>query len=673
MVRPQPAEMFELSMEDASALYNRAVALDGAGQLEPALAAYDAALALKPDFADAHYGRAATLWSLGRHDEALAATARVIVLAPRHLAAHFNRGVMLQATRRPNDALAAYDSALTIRPDFAPALNNRGSVLLELGRQNEALASYERLIAVEPRHADAHNNRGGILFQLGRTEDALAAFDAALRCQPDYPKALLNRSTALTKLRRHAEARLCYQRLLALNPNDITALGGLADVALHLCDFEAQTRLAAPIRALIEAGEPVMQSLNLMSWFDDPALHRRATENQLRRWLRQAPPPLARPPYRHDRIRLAYLSPDFGHHPVAQQLVEVLERHDRDRFEVTGIALRHNDGSDIRARIAHACDHFHDASGESDAAVAALLRTREIDIAIDLAGHTAEARPLIFGHRAAPVQVNYLGFAGTMALPFWDYMIADAVAVPLEMQPFFSERIVHLPHSFWVSDTTRPVVPPPSRAKAGLPPEGVVFAAFNRLDKISRPQFQLWMRLLAAVPQSVLWLASGDEAAAANLRREAGACGIDPVRLIFAPKLASRDDHLARLSLADLFLDTAPYNAHATASDALWAGVPVITCPGTGFASRVAASLLKAIGLAELVTESFADYEALALALAREPERLQALHARLAANRISQPLFDTRRSCRALEDAYRIMWERAERGAAPESFAVLQS
>jgi predicted O-linked N-acetylglucosamine transferase (SPINDLY family) len=670
MVTAETAEIFELSMADASALYNQAVALDGAGRLEPALAAYDAALALKPDYADAHYGRAATLWSLGRLEEALAATGKAIAIAPGNLAAHFNRGVMLQHLRRPEEALAAYDTALRIRADFAPALNNSGSVLLELGRRAEALATYDRLIAVEPRHGDAHNNRGGILFQLDRTEDALAAFDAALQRQPDHARALLNRSTALTKLGRHAEAGLCYQRLLALNPRDATALGGLADVALHLCDFDAQANLAAPIRTLIEAGEPVMQSLNLMCWFDDPALHRRATENQLSRWMPQAPSPLAHLPYRHDRIRLAYLSPDFGHHPVAQQLVEVLERHDRNRFEVTGIALKRDDGSEIRARVARACDHFHDASGENDAAVAALLRAGEIDIAIDLAGHTAEARPAIFGHRAAPVQVNYLGFAGTMALPHWDYILADAVVLPMNQQSFFRERIVHLPHSFWAADTTRPVGPPPSRADAGLPADGFVFAAFNRLNKISRPVFRLWMRLLTAVPGSVLWLASGDDAAAANLLREARACGVDPARLVFAPKLHARDDHLARLSLADLFLDTAPYNAHATASDALWAGVPVVTCPGGSFASRVAASLLHAVDLAALVTKSWDDYEALTLGLARDPARLREMRARLVANRATQPLFDTARTCRAIEAAYRIMWERAERGEAPESFAV---
>ena len=657
-------------MEDASALYNRAMALAGAGQMEPALIVYDAALALRPDFAEAHYGRAATLWSLGRLEEALAATGHAIAIAPHNLAVQFNRGVMLQHLRRPQEALAAYDAALAIRPDFVPALSNRAGVLLELGRRDEALAGYERLIAVEPHHADAHNNRGGILFQLGRTDDALAAFDAALHYQPDHARALLNRSTALTKINHHAEAGLCYQRLLALSPNDVTALGGLADVALHLCDFDAQAQLATPIRALIEAGEPVMQSLNLMAWFDDSKLHRRATENQFRRWMAQTPPPLARPPYRHDRIRLAYLSPDFGHYPVAQQMVEMLERHDRDRFEVTGIALRPDDGSAIRARILRACDHFHDASGESDATVAALLRESEIDIAVDLAGHTAEARPAIFSRRPALVQVNYLGFPGTMALPHWDYILADATVLPMDRQNFYAERIVHLPHSFWAADTTRPVGPPPSRAAAGLPPEGFVFAGFNRLNKISQPIFQLWMRLLTAVPLSVLWLPDGDKAAAANLMHEAQRCGVDPARLVFASKLLSRDTHLARFALADLFLDTAPYNAHATASDALWAGIPIVTCPGESFASRVAASLLTAMGLAELVTVSLADYEALALRLARDPVHLQALRARLAANRLSQPLFDTARSCRAIEAAYRIMWERAERGEAPENFAV---
>jgi predicted O-linked N-acetylglucosamine transferase (SPINDLY family) len=624
------------------------------------------------DDATALYNLAAKLWSQGRLDEALAAAARVIAAAPGNLAAHFNHGVMLQHLRRPEEALAAYDAALAIDAGFAPALNNRASVLLDLSRPDEALASYDRLIAADARHADAHNNRGAILFQQGKTFEALAAFDAALHIQPGHARALLNRSTALTKLNRHVEAGLCYQRLLVLNPDNATALGGLADVALNLCDFPAQARLAAPIRGLIEAGEPVVQSLNLMAWFDDPGLHRRATLNQLRRWMPRTPTPLARAPHRHDKIRLAYLSPDFGSFPVSQQLVDVLERHDRDRFEVTGIALRPDDGSAMRARITYACDRFHDASGDDDAALAAMLRTREIDIAIDLAGHTAEARPVIFSHRPAPVQVNYLGFPGTMALPHWDYILADAIVLPMDRQDCYAERIVHLPQSFWCADATRPVGPPPSRAAAGLPPQGLVFAAFNRLNKIGRPMFDLWMRLLTAVPGSVLWLPAGDNAAVANLMLEASACRIDPARLIFAPKLPSRDDHLARLSLADLFLDTAPYNAHSTASDALWAGVPVITNPGESFASRVAASLLHAVGLPDMVTQTMADYEMLALGLARDPHRLQALRARLAANRLSQPLFDMAQVCRNIEAAYRIMWQRAERGEAPESFAVPQ-
>ena len=327
----------------------------------------------------------------------------------------------------------------------------------------------------------------------------------------------------------------------------------------------------------------------------------------------------------------------------------------------------------MRRRIETAFDRFIDAQAMSDAQVATMLRELEIDIAIDLNGYSGEKRTGILAHRPAPVQVNYLGFPGTMGAPFIDYIIADRMVIPDENRIYYSEQVVYLPHTYLPNDGKRPIAEnTPSRIEAGLPETGFVFACHNAAHKIGPEMFDVWMRLLQTVEGSVLWLKSPNPSAMGNLRREAKARGVAPERLVFAPRLPQTEDHLARLRLADLFLDTLPYNAHATACDALWAGLPVLTCLGNTFPGRVAASLLHAIGLPELVTSSLAEYEELALALARNPERLAAIKAKLMRNRDTEPLFDTARFTRDLESAYTTMWERTQRGEPPETLSYQQ-
>jgi protein O-GlcNAc transferase len=395
----------------------------------------------------------------------------------------------------------------------------------------------------------------------------------------------------------------------------------------------------------------LIQPYVLLGYDDDPALQRRGAENYVRRTV-PARAALAGKRYSHDGIRLAYLSADFHQHPTAQLLVELFERHDRKRFDVTAVSFGPDDGSVQRARLKRAFDHFEDVRGRSDAEVALWLTGREIDIAVDLNGHTHGARTGIFAHRPAPVQVNYLVYPGTMGAPFMDYILADRIVLPLDQQPFFSEKIVHLPDCYQANDTTRALLPAPARAEAGLPAEGFVFCCLNNGWKITRPIFEIWMRLLAQVGGSVLWLLDGPHAD--NLRREAMSRGIEPSRLIFAPKLAP-EQHLARHQLADLFLDTLPYGAHTSCSDALWAGLPVITCYGKAFPGRVAASLLKAIDLPELVTAKLADYETRALDLAKNPALLAATKQKLLRNRRTMPLYDSERFRQAIETAYEAM------------------
>ncbi|HSS13289.1 MAG TPA: hypothetical protein VLL04_05330, partial [Rhizomicrobium sp.] len=417
--------------------------------------------------------------------------------------------------------------------------------------------------------------------------------------------------------------------------------------------------LAPRIRDAVLEGKTVIQPFVVMGYHDDNALQLRASEN----YVRQAGPgTLPRlwsgERYGHDRIRVAYLSADFHQHVTAALTAEMFECHDRTRFEITAISFGPDDGSAMRQRLVKAFDRFHDARQQSDREVAELLRQWEIDIAIDLGGHTSGARPWVLAHRPAPVQAKYMGYPGTSGSDFIDYLIADRLVVPEDQERFFSEKIAALPDTLWVTDTRRTVSAAPSRAQAGLPENGFVFCCFNHNWKITPPLFDIWMRLLQQVEGSVLWLLEGNASIRNNLRKEAGARGAAPERLIFAAR-TTPDQHLARQQLADLFLDTLPYNAHTTASDALWAGLPLVTTPGRSFPARVAASILKAAELPEMIADDLAAYEALALRLARDPASLSAIREKLKAGRNRLPLFDTARFTRNLEDIYRAMLETA--------------
>jgi protein O-GlcNAc transferase len=417
-------------------------------------------------------------------------------------------------------------------------------------------------------------------------------------------------------------------------------------VALNLCDWSRIAQMPAPEVASFAP------PLTFLGYSDDKALQLKCAKRATQILAPQPVPPLWRgEKYRHDRIRLAYVSADFREHAVAFQLAPLIERHDRARFQVIGIATGPSDDSAIRARLVEGFDRFHDLAALSSGEIAHRLREMEIDIAIDLGGHTGLARLEIFAYRFAPLQVSWLGYPGTTGASFIDYLIADAVVAPSQHQEFFSETLVHLPHSYFPIDPERAAAEPPGRAACGLPDECFVFCAFNNSWKVTQPVFEVWMRLLKAVPASVLWLKQPAPDARNRLEKEAAAQGIDPARLVYAGDVP-RDVHLARHANADLFLDTLPYGAHATAADALGAGLPVLTCKGQAFAGRVAASLLNAAGLPELVTESLADYEAKALSLARNPAELSALKEKLKQTRTSAPLFDADGFRRALEEAF---------------------
>jgi predicted O-linked N-acetylglucosamine transferase (SPINDLY family) len=665
-----------LRPQNVQALGNRGAALADLNRCEEALASYAQALALAPEHPALLDQQGSALAKLGRLDEALASYVKALLAQPDYAPAHYHRGNVLARLKRYGQALASYDKALALQGDFADALDNRGNALAALKRHEEALASYDRALALAPRSVATLTNRGNARKALRRYEEALADYDAALALAPDAVETLYNRANLLKETKHYADALACYGKARALAPDHPDALGFI-DAALHTCDFARSEGVVDAVAAELKRGRSPVTPFTMLGLCDDPALHLQCARNYIAASLAAAPEPLWKGEgRRHDRLRIAYLSADFQAHATAFLISQLIELHDRSRFEIHAISFGRDDGSAMRARLTKAFDRFHDVAQMSDEAAARLIREREIDIAVDLKGYTQDARPEILRHRGAPVQVSYLGFPGTMGGDFIDYVIADPIVLPLTQQAHYCERIVHLPDCYQPNDAKRAIAPSPARgggkgggrAESGLPEQGFVFCSFNNNYKIGRPIFDVWMRLLAEVPGSVLWLLRDNPWAEANLRREAQARGVAPQRLVFAERMPL-DRHLARHALADLFLDTLPYNAHTTASDALWAGLPVLTCQGTAFAGRVAASLLRNVELPELICHSLEEYEAAALRLATDGLSLDIARTKLAQARHQAPLFDSQRHCRHIEAAYRRMWEIAQSGP-PQGFAV---
>lgn len=583
--------------------------------------------------------------------------------------AHYALGRSLILTGDIQRGWAHLQRALALKPGYAQPRVLWGQLLLQRGQYADALDSFRRAAESDPNCADAHLCAGTVLALLGKPAAAVASYDAAIGSAPSQFRAYLLRGWALRQCGRLDEAVTSLERALQLQPALPQAMSEALLCHMWSCNWAAAGGMLQRLRQTPGALEAIEPSI-VLTFSDDPREHARAARGQSMRVAGGRVPMPPPPRYDHGAIRVAYVSGDFYAHATAFLIAELLEIHDRGEFLILGVSLRRSDGSAIRRRIEAACDQFVDMDGRSDEEIAKWLRAQEVDIAIDLKGLTGFARPGIFAHRPAPIQVNYLGQPGTMGAPFIDYLIADDFLIPAANQGFYSEKIVYLPDSYQANDRKRAVADPtPARAEAGLPEQGLVFCCFNNSWKITAPVFDIWMRLLHAVDGSVLWLLADNRWAVENLRREAIRRGVAPERLIFAQRVAN-DLHLARHRLADLFLDTLPCNAHTTASDALWSGVPIVTCSGQSFPARVAGSLLRAVGLHELITTSPEAYERLALGLARDPERLHAVRAHLGTQRERLPLFDTPRYCRNLEWAYRRMYGNYRDGRPPLTFHV---
>ena len=628
-------------------------------------------ISIDPTIVEAHCNLGSCLSKTQRYNEAIASFDRALSLRPDSLEAWLGRGNVFTELKRYNDAFAAYDKALALNGDLAGAWLGRGNVFTELKRYNDAFAAYNKALALKPDLAETWLGRGNIFTELKRYNDAFTAYDKALALKPDLAEAWLGRGNVFIELKQYREAFAAYDKALALKP-DLTELEGeRLHCKMHLCDW---SNFATECQHLISSIRNNKINMNPFAFIAISS----SREDQLKcakLWINEKYPTVSKPIwdgdiYRHDKIRIGYVSADFQQHATSDLIAGLFECHDKAKFKTVAISIGPDDGSKTRARLTKAFDSFWDVRLLSDDEIARRIGQNEIDILVDLKGFTRDARTGIFAHRPAPIQVNYLGYPGTMGGNYIDYIIADQTLIPLLHQQDYSEKIVYLPNSYQVNDRKRAISEKAfSREELGLPHDGFVFCCFNNSYKISPEIFDCWMGIIKNVKGSVLWLLEISKPATCNLRMEAKARGIDPDRLVFAKKLPA-PDHLARHRLADLSLDTLPYNAHTTASDALWAGLPVLTQIGETFAGRVAASLLNAISLHELVATTARQYEEIAIELAINPEKLAAIKTKLANNRLSTPLFDTQLFTRHIENAYEAMYERHRMRMPPDHIYV---
>lgn len=650
-------QALRLTPHDADIHRNLGNALYALGKLDEATASYRAALRISPDNAEALSGLAGALSDQGQPDEALKCYRHALRLDPLNPDIRNALGNVLRETGRIAEAVACYREVLRLQPGYPSAARHLGWLLQESGQTEEAIACYREALRHDPSDAVAHYNLGNALRELGRSDEAASSYREALRLNPRDADAHNNLGNVLRELGQLEEAIACYRTALALDPDMHHAWGHLLHQCQHACEWRDLDALADEVHALVrEVPEAQISPFALLAApGTTTAEQRRCAENWVAGQYGKYRPLFSFKRKSRPKIRLGYLSADFHEHATAYLMAEMFELHDASRFEVMAYSYGPDDGSAMRVRLQRAFHRFEDIRVLTAEQAARKIHADGIDILVDLKGYTAHTRSQILALRPAPIQVNYLGYPGTMGADFVDYLIGDAIVTPAEHAGDYTEKLALMPHAYQPNDRQRPVAATPARVACGLPEQAFVFCGFNQTFKILPAVFDVWMRLLREVPGSVLWLLQGNLLAERNLRREAEVRGVDAGRLIFAPRLPLAQ-HLARQHLADLLLDTLPYNAHTTASDALWAGVPVVTCMGETFAARVAASLLHAVGLPELVTHTLEDYAALAIDLALRPERMESIRAKLKSNRETAPLFDTQKFTRDIETLYERMW-----------------
>lgn len=554
-------------------------------------------------------------------------------------------------------AFSLYDKAIDLQPQYFLVWSNRGNLLADLSFSSEAIDSYQKALELNPNYPEVWTNYGNALFDLGRFDEAKFAHEKALTLNPHYAEAWSNYGNTLLELNLGEEAYESYQKAYSLKPLHPYLMGQLLSAKLTSCIWDHVEPTVSQMLNLLSDNQPVSMPFALLQTPVSPELQKRCAQIFIadRHPVIGAQVIQRRNNSPEDKIRIGYFSSDFKNHPVGILMLNLIQAHDRSKFEVLGFFFDEKLNDEVEQSLISSFDKTYDLFGLNDVLAKKLILEQGLDIAIDLNGHTSGARTSLFAAKIAPIQINYLGYAGTSGADFYDCLIADSVAIPKVHEMHYTEKIARLPHSFFPVDTS--ISPDefgnlPTRESQGLPQTGFIFSCFNNPYKITPQIFDLWMRLLKQVPESVLWLSKTSEKAMKNLQGEAVARGIDSNRLVFATRVPARKDHLSRLRLADLFLDTPNYNAHATAADALWAGVPVLTQIGETFAGRVAASQLAALDMLELIVNTPEEYFEKALELASNPQALKDLRFKLEANRLTAPLFNTNQYVQDLEQLY---------------------
>lgn len=653
--------------DDPTFFSNRGVALQELGRYADAIESFDTAIAIHPEYGDAYMNRGIALQHLKQYEQALSSYDKALVLKPNAIKIYTNRGNTLSAMGRHQEALMDFDYALKISPNAAEVYVNRGNVLRDISRLEEAMHNYQRAIELNPGIMVAYMNLGNIMRDLSRFDEACMCYEAALSMQPYSTDALWNLSIALRDKFDYERVIDVLSKIYQINPQFKFIQGELIHIKMLCCQWDNFDAAVHTMEDAIAQGQPVASPFGYQAISMSPELLMRCAVTYCQDMFPAKPVPLAKPaPLVARKIKIGYVSGEFRHHATSSLMIELWESHDKTNFELYAFDSGWDDQSIMRARVCNAFDHMVDISGLSDFDAAHLVASHQVDILINLNGYFGKARQAMFSYRACAIQVNYLGFPGTLGADYIDYIIADACVIPEQHKKYYVEKVAYLPNCYQVNDSKRVISDTAmTRAEMGLPDDAFVFCCFNNNYKITPHVFDVWMRILQKTPDSVLWLLADNVAARNNLQKEALARGIDPKRLIFAPRVESAV-HFKRHRLADLFLDTWPYNAHTTASDALWAGLPVLTVLGETFPGRVAASLLTTLGVPELISASLVDYEERAIALTKDAKELASLKEKLTQGLSTSPLFNAPLFAQHLEKIYTMMMQRQAQGLTPE-------
>ena len=633
---------------------------------------------IHPNDASIQYNLAKALADFGSHKESIPHHKKAVELAPNNPDGWLNYGKTSSNLGRYEEALAWYDKALSLKPDYLEAKLNKGATLKELKQYGAAIEFAEQVLAINPNLAEAWSNKGTALNALKQYDEAIVHYDKALSLSPDYYEALINKGHAFIGLNMPDEALTSYKKAMHIKGDYVGLAGHILYTKLKLCDWTNWTADLVKFENELQDNEKPADPFIALLLSDDLAKQKKISEIYAEEMFskRGELGPIVKKPAQ-DKLRLGYFSSDLYFHPVAIWLSEQLEHHDKARFEL--FAFSFNQVKDpMRARLENVFDHFIEVDGNSDLEVAKLSRDLGIDIAFDLCVYTGDARPGIFAMRAAPIQVSHLGFPGTSGSKCIDYTVIDVHTMPEHLKHFYTEKIAYLPCVYTYDRQRQISAELLSRQQFGLPQNGFVFTCQNGIQKITPEVFGIWMDILKTVPKSVLWLMQPNPTATHNLIKEALSHGVESDRLVFTKREVVESDqeqvrinrYLASYRLADLFLDTWPYNAGTTAADALFSGLPVLTKAGLSPVSRMATSALEAIEMPELITSSAAEYRSMAIDLATNPQLLREIRDKLARNKLTTPLFDSLTNTRYLESAYEKMYERYQAGLAPDHIFI---